>query len=205
MSNQVTCLIPLFIILLHLCAIPYSARADSPLPPPSNPPAPVVTAPPDGTATPPQQQAQQFTYPATVEATMTMWATIFEICGRSGAQPWDVHIGETNDSTVTVLKVQGKFFTPFVREASKAIKKPEIRLNRIGDNTYADAVFEYEMAWPTDRTTVLDDQLKTFGQNGIQVQKHVQTIAVVCAGDPPMAELLGLFETGKAETKEKTK
>jgi hypothetical protein len=104
-------------------------------------------------------------YPATVDSMMRLWGVVYEICGRAGVQPWDVHLDQIADDGV-VLKVQDKFFVAFVKSASEQMGDPLVRLSKLGDQMNA---------------------------NGIQVQtKHYQVIAV-CAGKPPIADVLTLF------------
>ena len=154
---------------------------------PAAPAAPVASVAPAS-----NQQPQQFEYPATVESMMKLWGQLYEVCNKAGIQPWDVHIQQVADDGV-VLKVLDKYFAPFVREATKAIGQPLVRLNKLSDQVNANASFDYELAWASDKSTVLDDQLKALGQNGIQVQKkHIQVI-VVCVGKPIMQDMFGLF------------
>lgn len=155
-------------------------------------PAPATPKQPATPAPASSQQPQQFVYPATVDSMMRLWGVVYEICGRAGVQPWDVHLDQIADDGV-VLKVQDKFFVAFVKSASEQMGDPLVRLSKLGDQMNANASFDYEMPWSVEHSTVLDDQLKALGANGIQVQtKHYQVIAV-CAGKPPIADVLTLF------------
>lgn len=155
-------------------------------------PAPVTPKQPATPAPASSQQPQQFVYPATVDSMMRLWGEVYEICGKAGVQPWDVHLDQIADDGV-VLKVQDKFFVSFVKAASEQIGDPLVRLSKLGDQMNANASFDYEMPWSIDHSTVLDDQLKALGANGIQVQtKHYQVIAI-CAGKPPISDVLTLF------------
>lgn len=172
-----------------------TAPAAAPAVPPASP-APVVQPAAQPTAQPSSGQ-QQFTYPATVDSMMRLWGIIYEVCGKAGVQPWDVHLDQIADDGV-VIKVQDKFFAAFVREMATVIGEPLLRVNKLGDQIGANATCDYEMPWASDRSTVLDDQLRSLGASGIKVQSKHYQIIVVCAGTPILQDVFGLFSPPKS-------